>query len=414
MKKLVFSQLRRHYPQKPFTPLSAWRGWYSSDSQFNSNPPSQPIPIQPVSYPVKPKDEPTSDQNQSPPPPQHFPQSQQHPEQFRTNPPDFPNQQWTREEIRYVKDSPSISPVSYPARVAPLPEDRVAVEEESPTPDEKAMQSQEMESRRIQAEYQASRRKALEEEAKTPFPKLIKSEKREKRPLFDLMDAIRQVKANARKTFDETVEAHVRLGIPSSRSDLIVRGTLTLPHGGKKVLRIAVFAEGADADEARAAGADVVGGSELIDEILRDGKVDFDKCFTTTQFFPRVVKLARILNNYGLMPDAKQGTVVSNVSVAVKEAKKEQIKYRMDKSSIVHVGLGKVSFTEEILRENVGALMNSLLQAKPAGLKKTSKYVGYVSTFHICSTMGNGFPVSIQSLSKAEDHYDKVYLKSRA
>ncbi|WCJ28205.1 50S ribosomal protein L1 [Euphorbia peplus] len=395
MKKVVFSHLRR---QKTLTPISSWRRCYSSDSYQ----PPPPIVIQPVSYPAKPKDDQTQKEFIPPPP------------QFHTTPDDFPNQdprdRWTREDIRYVKDAPFIAPVSYPKRVAPLPEDRVV-------PDENEMRMQEMESRRIQLELMATRRavEAVEEEVKIPFPKLIKkSEKKEKKAVFDLMEAIRQVKANARTTFDETIEAHVRLGIPSSRSDLIVRGSLTLPHGGKKVLRIAVFAEGADADEARAAGADVVGGSELIDEILQDGKVDFDKCYTTTQFFPRVVKLARILNNLGLMPDAKQGTVVSNVSVAVKEAKKEQIKFRMDKSSIVHVGLGKASFTEEVLRENVGALMNALLQAKPAGLKKTSKYVGYVSTFHICSTMGKGFPVSIQSLSKAEDHYNKVYLKPRA
>ncbi|CAI0554692.1 unnamed protein product [Linum tenue] len=163
------------------------------------------------------------------------------------------------------------------------------------------------------------------------------------------------------------------------------------------VLKVAFFAEGAEAEEARAAGADIVGGVELIEEILSAGKVDFDKCYATRQLYPRV---------------AKQGTVVSDVTRAVKAAKQNQIKFRMDKSSIVHVGLGKASFSEESLRENIGAFMNALLQSKPAGLKKTSKYAGYVNSFHICSTMGEGFPISIQSLSKAVDHYNKAHPKS--
>ncbi|CAN1224013.1 50S ribosomal protein L1 [Linum grandiflorum] len=143
------------------------------------------------------------------------------------------------------------------------------------------------------------------------------------------------------------------------------------------VLKVVFFAEGAEAEEARAAGADIVGGVELIEEIASTGKVDFDKCYATRQLYPRV---------------AKQGTVVSDVTRAVKAAKQNQIKFRMDKSSIVHVGLGKASFSEESLRENIGAFMNALLQAKPAGLKKTSKYAGYVNSFHICSTVSSAFP----------------------
>ncbi|XP_048231622.1 50S ribosomal protein L1 isoform X2 [Ricinus communis] len=336
MKKLILSQVGRYCPHepkaKPFSSLFHSRYLSTSDS----NP---FVPIQPVSYPVKPKEE-------------------------NKNANENENQELTREDIRYVKDAVSSHPST---RVAPLPEYK------------KEAQDQEIEGETRKIEAIRFRRVVEEEETvSVPFPRLIKPVKKETRPLFDLADAIKQLKANARTTFDETVEAHVRLGIPKSRSDLIVRGTLSLPHGGKKVLRIAVFAEGADADEARAAGADVVGGTDLIDQIARDGKIDFDKCFTTTQIFPRVVKLARILNRHGLMPDAK------------------------------------VSFSEESLRENVGAFMNAILQAKPAGLKKTSKYAGYVNTVHICSTMGPGFPVSIQSLSKAVDHYNKVHLKSPA
>ncbi|XP_050214600.1 uncharacterized protein LOC126665751 [Mercurialis annua] len=378
MKKLLLSQISRYSPHSLNPkPLSSLFHRHS----FSSN-----VPIEPVAYPLKPKDD------------QNLQESVPNPKE------DEPNQnpqQWSREDIRYVKDAAAtISLQSYPTRVAPLPEDKK----------EEEIQRVEPENGRMVF------RKVVEEEEKVKvgFPRLIKAVKNEKRAVFDLMDAIREVKANARNTFDETVEAHVRLGVDKSRSDLIVRGTMTLPHGDKKVLRIAVFAEGADADDARAAGADVVGGADLIDQIASDGKIDFDKCFTTTKMFPRVVKLARILNRHGLMPDAKQGTVVKDISRAVKEAKMNQIKFKMDKASIVHVGVGKVSFTEEYLRENLGAFMNAILQSKPAGLKKTSKYAGYVNSVHICSTMGPGFPVSIQSLSKAVDHYNKVHLKSPA
>ncbi|KAJ9172812.1 hypothetical protein P3X46_016019 [Hevea brasiliensis] len=421
MKKLTLSPARSFCRSKSSSLLrsSALR-WLSSDSKSIPDQSSQSVAIQPVSYPVKPKDEAPSNENETPSqqqvasqsPPSQEEQQQQFPRRTQESPYQESRMRWTREDIRYVKDAPSISPVSYPARVAPLPEDRVDAEGGG---GKAAADDMDRESRRIEAENRGLRRifRVAEEEEKVvvPFPRLILPEKKEKRPLFDLMDAIRQVKTNARTAFDETVEAHVRLGIAKSRSDMIVRGTLTLPHGGKKAIRIAVFAEGADADEARAAGADVVGGNELIDEIASAGKIDVDKCFATIKLYPRVAKLARILNRYGLMPDSKQGTVVSDVSRAVKDAKKDQIKFKMDKTSIVHVGLGKASFTEESLRENVGAFMNALLQAKPAGLKKTSKYAGYVNSFHICSTMGPGFPVSIQSLSKAVDHYNKALLK---
>ncbi|CAI0554693.1 unnamed protein product [Linum tenue] len=192
-------------------------------------------------------------------------------EQFTRRPREFParpeaRSNWTREEARYVKDAPTVVPVSYAPRVAPLPEDKVGAE----GGEGEDMKS---ETRRILSENRAMRRiremvpgKELEV---VPFPRLIVPVKRtEKRALLELMDAIRQVKANARTTFDETIEAHARLGIDKSRSDLIVRGTLTLPHGGEKVLKVAFFAEGAEAEEARAAGADIVGGVELIEEIL--------------------------------------------------------------------------------------------------------------------------------------------------
>ncbi|CAH8385349.1 unnamed protein product [Eruca vesicaria subsp. sativa] len=193
---------------------------------------------------------------------------------------------------------------------------------------------------------------------------------------------------NAKAKFDETPEAHVRLGIEKGRSELIVRGTLALPHSVKKDVRVAFFAEGSDAEDAKAAGADVVGGLELIEEILKSGKIDFDRCLATPKMMPRVYKISRILNNHGLMPNPKQGSVTKDVMKAVKDAKAGHTKFRMDKTSILHVPLGKMSFPEDALRENVGAFMNALLLAKPAGLKKTSKYAGYVNAFHLCNGKG--------------------------
>ncbi|KAE8679093.1 Ribosomal protein L1p/L10e family, putative isoform 2 [Hibiscus syriacus] len=385
--KLLLSQSRRlslpHFSS--FASLPLHRSFSSSQS----------LPIQPVSYSPKPKD----------PQPDHCPQS-------TPASPEGPRSMWSREDLRYVKDVPNVSPISYPARVAPLPED--SSERGGEVKDE---ESEEMarESRGIQAESRVWKKhfRITAEEEKVPFPLLIMPEKKnEKRAVLDLTDAIREVKATAKANFDETVEAHVRLGIDQKRSELIVRGTMALPHGAKKEVRVVVFAEGIDADEAKAAGADIVGGVELIEEIASTGKVDFDRCFSTHSFMKRLYKISKILNQHGLMPNPKQGTVTKDVTKAVKEAKQGQVKFRMDKTSIVHVGIGKVSLSDELLRDNVGAFMNSLLQAKPAGLKKTSKYAGYVNSFHICSTMGPGFRVSIQSLSRAADHYSKVYLNA--
>lgn len=321
---------------------------------------------------------------------------------------------WTREDMRYVKDAPSISPVSYPTRVAPLPEDRVTAEAEAEEEVAKK-ESEEMEKERIRIEAENRIRRRVfrvEEEKAFPFPRLIKVEKKqEQKVILDLMDAIREVKANANRNFDETIEAHVRLGIDRRRSDMTVRGAATLPHGSGKVVRVAVFAEGTAAEEARAAGADIVGGDDLIDEIKNlhqgGGKLNFDRCIATPQMMPRLTKISRILRS--LMPNANRGSVTVDIAKAVGEAKRGRVEFKMDKTAIVHVGLGKVSFSEKVLRENIGAFVNALLLAKPAGLKKTSKYAGYVNAFHLCSTMGPGFPVSIQSLSMAADHYNKLH-----
>lgn len=315
-----------------------------------------------------------------------------------------------------MKDAPSISPVSYPMRVAPLPEDRASEDaaEEGAEVEKgnEGREKMEFERRPMMRRRRLSRVLEEEEQAMVPFPMILKAEKRESKAVYDLAEAIRLVKANARAKFDETIEAHVRLGIEKKRSDLIVRGSLVLPHGsGMKVSKIAFLGEGADADEARAAGADIVGGPELVEKIANSaGKFDVQKCFTTPGFMPQVLKIAKVLKPLGLLPNAKQGTLVSDVAQSVREAKQSNVDFKMDKTSIVHVGLGKASLSDNDLRENIGAFVNALLRAKPAGLKKTSKYAGYVNSFHICSTMGPGFSVTIQSLSKAADHYTKVSL----
>ncbi|XP_031256073.1 uncharacterized protein LOC116114057 [Pistacia vera] len=410
--RLLLSQARRHSLSKPHSsPFSTFQRYLSSSITPPSDDSSGSKPtIQVVSYPTKSKD-------QSDPPKETEPQQPQSPPQPQPRRPP-PTQEartdWTREDVRYVKDVPSISTVSYPARVAPLPEDKVGAEGEERDVKENA--EMERERRGIESKKPLLRRRsfrtAVEEGEKVvvPFPMLIKAEskKKENKQILDLMDAIKQVKATAKANFDETVEAHVRLAIPPRKTELIVRGTMNLPHGDKKAVRVAFFAEGADADEARVSGADLVGGSELIEEIASTGKIDVDKCFATRQLMPRLFKISKILNHQGLMPNPKQGTVTNDVARAVQEAKQGHIKFKMDNTSNLHVGLGKVSLKEEHLRDNVGAFVSALLKAKPAGLKKTSKFAGYVNAFHMCSTMGPAFPVSIQSLSRALDQYGKV------
>ncbi|KAH9606183.1 hypothetical protein KSS87_009513 [Heliosperma pusillum] len=348
-------------------------------------------PIQPVSYAVKPK----------PPPPE--PSASSAASSVEENAVQPPHQQpeFTREEFRYMRDSPQVSPVSYGVKVAPLPEDRVE------TAPEVRGGELNRESRVIRRAFGVSEK--VVEEIDVPFPKLIKVDKKSgEKEVVDLQDAIRRVKANAKRNFDETLEAHVNMGVDRRRSDLGVSGAVVLPHGIGKSVKVAVFAEGAAADEARAAGADVVGGDELIEEIKTSGKINFDKCIATHSMMQRVTKIGKILR--GLTPNAKKGTVTNNVSGAVQEAKQGLLDFRM-KDAIVHVGLGKVSFTDEALQENVGAFVNALLLAKPPGLKKTSKYSGYVNSFHLCSTMGPGYTVSIQSLSRAADSYTKMHPK---
>lgn len=314
-----------------------------------------------------------------------------------------------------MKDAPKIAPVSYPTKVAPLPEDlNVEEEGEKGNVEVKGDEELERERRRIEAQRRGLMRRVLNaEEEMVPFPSLIdvKSDekKKKKKVVYDLKEAIRLVKANAKKKFDETLEAHVVLTSDMRRSDLKLEGTVAVPHGFGKMYRIAVFAEGAAADEAREAGADVVGGLELVENIKSGNvKIDFDKCFSTHAMMPNLRQIAKYLRQ--LMPDTKKGTVTKDIAKAVKEAKRG-VPFKKDKTAIVHVGIGKVSFQEEALCENIGAFVHELLRQKPAGLKKSSKYAGYVNTVHLCSTMGPSFPVTIQSLSIVADRHARKYVQ---
>ncbi|KAK6928007.1 Ribosomal protein L1/ribosomal biogenesis protein [Dillenia turbinata] len=442
--ELLLSQARRHCTISPLrlppsSLLTFTRSLCSSTSTSSSPSPEQKqetpsndpqrkqsVPIQVVSYPVKPKDQsasPAAEEEQPKTTTFQRPREPVRPIFQRSDTASertVESRSWTREDIRYVKDAPSISPVSYPARVAPLPEDRVSSEatqtenlEQQEVKEKVKGEEMEREWKRMEMNARMVRRMQVEEE-KVPFPTLIKVEKKQPKVVLDLQEAIRQVKRHPplHRKFIETVEAHVKLGVDPKRSDQTVRGAATLPHGTGKVVRVAVFAEGAAAEEARAAGADVVGADDLIQEIKRSGgKLNFDKCIATHQLMPRLRDISRILGTRGLMPNPKLGSVTNDVGKAVKEAKQGRVDFKMDKTAIVHVGLGKVDFSEEALRENIGAFVNSLLLAKPVGLKKTSKYAGYVNGFTLCSTMGPGYPVSIQSLSMAADHYNKLHPK---
>lgn len=413
--KFVLSHARRHCiiarpPSPPRylvllrSPLpSTFPGFQRLLSSSTPDPPDS-TPVRIVSYAPK-AEEPSDSQEQIPHPPPPPPPIDAGVKAVAASV-DAEARSWTREDIRYVKDSPMIFPVSYPTKVAPLPEDRAAEPDEEGGGDDGQLVN---ERRKIQAATRRVERfHMVEEEDLVPFPTLIKVEKKPKKVIYDLSEAIRLVKANAKARFDETVEAHVRLGLNTRRTDMTVNGSVTLPHGTGKAVRVAVFAEGEAAAEARKAGADIVGGEELVQEIKNSETApDVDGCFSTKSFMPHLAKIARILRSK--MPNARRGGVTDDVAAAVKKARKGFVDFRMDKTAIVHVKLGKVSFSDESLRENIGAFLNGLLLAKPAGLKKTSKLAGYVNSFHICSTMGPGFSVSIESISMTADHYSKLY-----
>jgi large subunit ribosomal protein L1 len=205
--------------------------------------------------------------------------------------------------------------------------------------------------------------------------------------LYGLDEAIALARANATSKFDETIEVAVNLGVDPRHADQMVRGVVTLPKGTGKTVRVGVFARGAKAEEAKAAGADIVGAEDLL-EIVQGGTIDFDRCIATPDLMGLVGRLGKILGPKGMMPNPKLGTVTMNVGEAVKAAKGGQIEYRVEKAGIIHSGIGKASFPQEDLRANFDALIDALVKAKPSGAK--GKYVRKIA---VSSTMGAGIKV---------------------
>jgi large subunit ribosomal protein L1 len=217
----------------------------------------------------------------------------------------------------------------------------------------------------------------------------------EREKLYTLDQAVALVKANAKAKFDETIDVAVSLGVDVRQSDQNIRGMLSLPHGTGKKVRVAVLARGPKADEATKAGADIVGADDLA-EIILGGKMDFDRLIATPDLMPLVGKLGKILGPKGLMPNPKLGTVTMDVTKAVTEAKAGAIEYRAEKAGIVHNGVAKASMSEAAILDNVKALIEALIRAKPASSKGV-----YLKKIAISSTMGPGVKVDITEFGSA-------------
>jgi len=207
--------------------------------------------------------------------------------------------------------------------------------------------------------------------------------------LYDTYEAFDLIVKTGKAKFDETVEAHIRLGVDSRHADQQVRGAVVLPHGTGKKIRVLVFAKGEQADQAREAGADHVGAEELIPRIQNDGWLDFDVIVATPNMMGVVGRLGRILGPKGLMPNPKAGTVTMNVTKAINDIKAGKIEYRLDKQNIIHVPIGKVSFGEEKLVDNFHTLMTAIIKAKPSAAKGQ-----YLKSVNVAATMGPGVKVN--------------------
>ena len=210
---------------------------------------------------------------------------------------------------------------------------------------------------------------------------------------YPVAEAVALMKDVASAKFDETIEVSINLGVDPRHADQMVRGTVNLPHGTGKTVRVAVFARADKADEARAAGADVVGAEDLADTI-QGGTIEFERCIATPDLMPVVGRLGRILGPRGLMPNPKLGTVTPNVADAVNAAKAGQVQFRVERAGIVHAGVGKVSFDADKLAANVKAFVDAVNRAKPSGAKGT-----YLERAHLTSTMGPGIRLDVASLT---------------
>ena len=206
---------------------------------------------------------------------------------------------------------------------------------------------------------------------------------------YDPAEAIGLVKKTATAKFDETVEVHIRTGCDGRPAEKQIRGAVVLPNGTGKTVKVLVFAKGAKLDEAQAAGADFVGGDELIPKIQNEGWLDFDVVVATPDMMGVVGRLGKVLGPKGLMPNPKAGTVTMDVTKAINDIKAGKIEYRLDKSNIIHVPVGKASFSEEALAENYKALMDAIMKAKPSALKGQ-----YLKSITLATTMGPGVKVS--------------------
>jgi large subunit ribosomal protein L1 len=205
--------------------------------------------------------------------------------------------------------------------------------------------------------------------------------------LYPIAEAVKMIKERAKSKFDETIEISMNLGVDPRHADQMVRGVVTLPNGTGRTLRVGVFARGPKAEEAKAAGADVVGAEDLAEKV-QAGEINFDRCIATPDMMPLVGRLGKVLGPRGMMPNPKIGTVTMDIAGAVKGAKGGSVEFRVEKAGIVQAGIGKASFSEEKLVENIKALADAVSKAKPAGAKGT-----YVQRVAVSSTMGPGIKV---------------------
>jgi large subunit ribosomal protein L1 len=204
-------------------------------------------------------------------------------------------------------------------------------------------------------------------------------------------EAVALVKNNAKAKFDETVEIAMNLGVDPRHADQMVRGVVALPNGTGKTMRVAVFARDAKAEEAKAAGADIVGAEDLM-EIVQSGKIEFDRCIATPDMMPIVGRLGKVLGPRNLMPNPKVGTVTMDVKAAVEAAKGGEVQFKVEKAGVVHAGIGKASFSEAKLAENVRAFIDAVTKARPSGAKGS-----YMQKIALSSTMGPGVTISVDS-----------------
>ncbi|RVU14664.1 50S ribosomal protein L1 [Methylobacterium oryzihabitans] len=213
--------------------------------------------------------------------------------------------------------------------------------------------------------------------------------------LYPLADAVKLIKERAKAKFDETFEVSMNLGVDPRHADQMVRGVCNLPNGSGRTVRVAVFARGPKADEARAAGADIVGAEDLL-ETVQGGTIEFDRCIATPDMMPLVGRLGKVLGPRGLMPNPKVGTVTMDVKGAVGAAKGGAVEFRVEKAGIIHAGIGKVSFDDQKIVENIRAFADAVAKAKPAGAKGT-----YIQRIAVTSTMGPGVKVDPSSVLTA-------------